>query len=308
MVGRDCGVYAIRCVPTGQVYVGASTRLGARWALHRNQLARGVHYNSGLLGAWQTYGPEAFCFETLEAVCDGADLRAAELRWIAKLAADDPLRGFNVESREGGRRAEAARNDQRILDAARDVFTANPEAPIATVAERANVGIGALYRRYPSKDALLERLALDGLKRYLVSAEAALADEGDPWTAFADFMRRSLDEGAGSLTLRFAGRFTASAELNRLGRTAHAATQRLLARTKAAGALRFDIEVGDLTLIFEQLQAVQVGDQQRTRQLRHRYLALLLDALRTPTMPTVPGEPLPGPPPRWDEITQRYEG
>ncbi len=62
-----------------------------------------------------------------------------------------------------GRRAQAARNDQRILDAARAVFTADPEAPIAVVAERAGVGIGALYRRYPSKEALLERLSLDGL-------------------------------------------------------------------------------------------------------------------------------------------------
>jgi AcrR family transcriptional regulator len=204
-----------------------------------------------------------------------------------------------------GRRAQAARNDQRILDAARAVFTADTEAPIAAVAERAGVGIGALYRRYPNKDALLERLALSGLQRYLAAAEAALADEGDAWTVFAHFMRRSLDEGAGSLSLRFAARFTVTEELNRLGRTAHDATQRLLDRTKATGALRPDIEVGDLTLIFEQLQAVRASDEQRTRQLRHRYLALLLDALHAST---AKARPLPGPPPSWNEITQRYEG
>jgi AcrR family transcriptional regulator len=54
-----------------------------------------------------------------------------------------------------GRRAEAARNDQRILDAAREVFVADPGAPIAAVAKRAGVGIGALYRRYASKEELL---------------------------------------------------------------------------------------------------------------------------------------------------------
>jgi AcrR family transcriptional regulator len=204
-----------------------------------------------------------------------------------------------------GRRAQAARNDQRILDAARAVFTTNPEAPIATVAERAGVGIGALYRRYPSKDALLQRLSLDGLQRYVVAAEAALANEGDPWTAFTDFMRRGLDEGAGSLTLRFAGRFTATEELYRLGRTAHATTKRLVDRTKAAGELRAEIEVGDLSLIFEQLQAIHAGDQRRTKHLRHRYLALLLDALH---LSTAKAAPLPGPPPTWDEITQRYAG
>ncbi|HEX6796190.1 MAG TPA: helix-turn-helix domain-containing protein [Ktedonobacterales bacterium] len=202
-----------------------------------------------------------------------------------------------------GRRAEAARNDLRILDAARAVFTANPEAPIAAVAERAGVGIGALYRRYPSKDDLLQRLSLDALRRYIAAVDAALADEGDPWTSFAGFMRHGLDEGTGSLTQRFAGRFTATQELHRLGRAAHDATQRLLDRTRAAGALRAEIEVGDLSLIFEQLQAIHAGDETRSRQLRHRYLALLLDALHMSS-----AAPLPGPPPRWDEITQRYAG
>ena len=54
-----------------------------------------------------------------------------------------------------GRRAEAARNDQRIIDAAREVFVADSGAPIAAVAKRAGVGIGALYRRYASKEELL---------------------------------------------------------------------------------------------------------------------------------------------------------
>lgn len=207
-----------------------------------------------------------------------------------------------IPARLSGRRAEAARNDQRILDAARAVFTADPGAPIAAVAERAGVGMSALYRRYPSKDELLQRLSLDGLRRYIAAAEAALADDGDPWVAFAAFMRRCLDEGAGALTLRFAGTFTATDELYRLGRVAHDLTQRLIDRTKAAGALRADIAVGDLSLIFEQLQAVHAGDQQRTGELRHRYLALLLDALHT-----LSAAPLPGPPPRWEEISGRYD-
>lgn len=200
-----------------------------------------------------------------------------------------------------GRRAQAARNNQRILDAARAVFTADPGAPIAAVAERAGVGMSALYRRYRSKDELLQRLSLDGLQRYTAEVETALADESDPWAAFARFMRRSLDAGTGSLTVRFAGTFTASDELNDAGRTAHEVTQRLLDRTKAAGVLRAGIVVGDISLIFEQLQAIQVGDQHRTSQLRHRYLALLLDALHLPS-----AAPLPGPPPRWEEISRRY--
>src|SRR5882672_5791579 len=103
-----------------------------------------------------------------------------------------------------GRQAQAARNDQLILDAARTVFIDDPGAPIAAVAERARVGISALYRRYASKEDLLRRLCRDGLDRYIGAAEAALADEGDPWDAFAGFMRSAVDAETHSLTLRLA--------------------------------------------------------------------------------------------------------
>jgi AcrR family transcriptional regulator len=201
-----------------------------------------------------------------------------------------------------GRRAQAARNDQRILEAARAVFTADPQAPIAAVADRAGVGIAALYRRYRSKEELLQRLASDGLQRYIAEVETALADDGDPWDAFVRFLHRSLDAGAGSLTVRLAGSFTATEELQREGRTAFAATQWLLDRTKAAGALRPDIAIGDISLLLEQLQSVRVGDQQRTGQLRHRYLTLLLEALHLPA-----AAPLPGPPPSREELSRRYD-
>ncbi len=201
-----------------------------------------------------------------------------------------------------GRRAQAARNDQRILEAARAVFTADPGAPIASVAERAGVGISALYRRYPSKDELLQRLSLDTLSHYIAEADAALASDTDPWAAFATFMRRALDAGTGSLTLRFAGTFTATEELQRAGQRAYEVTTRLVEHLIAAGVLRPDITVGDLSLIFEQLQSIRVGDDRRASQLRHRYLTLVLDALRTPA-----GAPLPGPPPAWEEIRSRYD-
>lgn len=199
-----------------------------------------------------------------------------------------------------GRQAEAARNDQRILEAARAVFLSDPGAPVSAVAERAGVGIGGLYRRYRSKEDLLLRLATDGLARYLSELEAALADDGDAWEAFAAFMRRSVDAGTSSITRRLAGRFTPTEELNREGRRAAELTQRLLERTRAAG-LREDIGVADLSLLFEQLQAIDVGDADRSRELRRRHLALMLDGLHRPG-----AEPLPGPPPSWGEMSARY--
>ncbi len=202
-----------------------------------------------------------------------------------------------------GRRAEAARNDWLIMDAAREVFIADPAAPIAAVAKRAGVGIGALYRRYASKEELLRQLCADGLQQYIAAAEAALADEeGDPWSAFTEFMRRIVDADTHTLTLRLAGTFAPTDELNREAAKAQELNVRLLERTKAAGAIRSDIEVGDISLLFEQLAAVRVADEGRTRQLRHRYLALLLVALQTPSEST-----LPGPPPGWEEISRRWQ-
>lgn len=200
-----------------------------------------------------------------------------------------------------GRRAQAARNDALILDAARAVFVADPGAPISAVAERAGVGISALYRRYASKEELLRQLSADGLRRYIAAAEAALADEADPWDAFARFMGRVVDEDPHSLTLRLAGTFTPTAELYQDAEKAEELNVKLFERTRASGAIRPDLTVNDLTFLFEQVAAVRAGDEERTRELRHRYLGLLLDALRTPSP-----APLTGPAPTLEEIRARW--
>jgi len=200
-----------------------------------------------------------------------------------------------------GRRAEAARNDERILESARAVFVADPGAPISAVAEHAGVGVGALYRRYESKEELLRRLCADGLQRFIAAAEAALSDHGDPWEAFATFMRNCVDADTNSLTQRLAGTFTPTQDLYREAGRAQGLMTALFDRTQAAGAIREDLVVDDVGLLLEQVAALRVGDSQRTQELRHRYLALLLDAVRAGGVP-----PLPGPPPSWEEIAARW--
>jgi AcrR family transcriptional regulator len=200
-----------------------------------------------------------------------------------------------------GRRAEAARNDERILEAARVVFVADPNAPIAAVAKEAGVGISALYNRYGSKDELLRVICMDGLQRFIAEVETALADDRDPWTVFAEFMQRAVDADTNSLTAALAGTFTPTPEMFTEGARANQLMVELFERTRKAGVLRPDLEVHDLSKVFEQLAAVRGADPERTRQLRHRYLALLLDAIRSPS-PT----PLPGPAPTWEEINARW--
>jgi AcrR family transcriptional regulator len=206
-----------------------------------------------------------------------------------------------VSSARAGRRAEAARNDERILEAARAVFVDDPGAPIAEVARVAGVGIGALYRRYPSKEELLRALCAEGLRRYAAAIEAALADDGDPWESFAGFMRAAVDADASSLTVRLAGTFRPTPALYAAAEHAGRCNVELFERTRAAGAIRPDAVVNDIALVLEQLATIRLGSPERTHELRRRYLELALDGLRAR-----PGRPLPGAPPGDDELTRRW--
>jgi AcrR family transcriptional regulator len=201
-----------------------------------------------------------------------------------------------------GRRAEAARNDERILASARAVFVADPGAPIAAVAKHAGVGISALYNRYGSKEELLRVICMDGLQRFVVEVEAALADDRDPWTVFAEFLQRAVDADTNSLTVALAGTFTPTEDMFREGERANRLLAELFERTRKAGVLRPDLEVHDLSKLFELMAAVRGVDEQRTRELRRRYLALLLDSVHSPAATTT----LPGPAPTREEINTRW--
>jgi AcrR family transcriptional regulator len=201
----------------------------------------------------------------------------------------------------GGRRAEAARNDRRILESARAVFIADPSAPIAAVARHAGVGIGALYRRYPSKEELLRALCAEGLRRYIEAAETALAGDGDAWERFAAFMERAVDADASSLTVRLAGTFAPTPALYEAAEHAGRLNEQLFGAAREAGAIRPDADVNDLAVIFEQLASISLGDDERTRGLRRRYLALALDGLRAGG-----GAGLPASPPTSEELVARW--
>jgi AcrR family transcriptional regulator len=195
-----------------------------------------------------------------------------------------------------GRRAQAARNDGRILAAARDVFLADPEAPISAVAARAGVGISALYRRYAGKEDLLRTLCHDGLQWFIAEAERA-ATETDDWAAFETFLRGVVDADVHSLTVHLAGTFPPSEQMNadaaRANELATALFERARPRMRAGAA------PADVTMLLEMCAAVRVPDADRTAQLRRRYVTLLLDGLRT-------GAELPGPPPSAEELNWRW--
>jgi AcrR family transcriptional regulator len=198
-----------------------------------------------------------------------------------------------------GRRAEAARNDELILAAARAVFIADPGAPITAVAKRAGVGISALYSRYGSKEELLRTLCHEGLKTFVEETEAALADDRDAWPVFESYMRRLVAADASSLTLALAGSFTPTDEMTALAERANGLSAELFKRF--AAALRPGVGVHDLSLVFELVAAIKLGDPPRNAELRDRYLTAILDGLRAENR-----QPLPGPAPDWREIYARW--
>ena len=87
-------------------------------------------------------------------------------------------------------RADARRNRERILDAARDAFAEHGRAvPLDEIATRAGVGPGTVYRHFPTKEALVEAVAAAGYEEICEIARESL-ELDDPWQAFNDFMWR----------------------------------------------------------------------------------------------------------------------
>jgi AcrR family transcriptional regulator len=201
-----------------------------------------------------------------------------------------------------GRQAEAARNDRRILESARAVFVADPDAPITAVAKHAGVGISALYTRYGSKEELLRKLCTDGLVIVINETEAAIErvkDGQDHWPVFADFMRHLTDADTSSMTRAFAGKFAPTPEMFALANRSSELMDEFFGLIR--DALRPDLVLHDVSLVFELVAAIKFSSPERTTELRHRYLALILDGMRARDR-----EDLPGPPPAWPELSERW--
>ncbi len=200
-----------------------------------------------------------------------------------------------------GRQAQAAQNDELILQAAREVFLADPTAPISAVAERAGVGIGALYHRYAGKEDLLRTLCRNGQEIYLTEIKRALASDDEPWEAFTGFLRRIVAANTHGLTVRLAGTFVPTAEQLALAEEMQALAIELFERVRATGLLRDDVTYLDIEFLLEFLASVKLGNPNRTAELRQRHLAVVIDGLRAGGR-----TPLPGQPPTWEEQTQRW--
>jgi AcrR family transcriptional regulator len=193
-------------------------------------------------------------------------------------------------------RADARRNRDRVLEAARHCFAADGlQAQIDDVAARAEVGVGTVYRHFPTKDALIEAVADDYFARQNAAARAAL-DVEDPWEAFTGYVQAGSDILGESLALAEVlhdrPQMMGEAALRAAEHLGFFDTVReLIARAQQAGALRKDFRLEDIPLIMCSLGSLQTatGEYRSWRRLR----AILLDGLREPGSKPLPDEPEP---------------
>jgi AcrR family transcriptional regulator len=185
-------------------------------------------------------------------------------------------------------RADAARNRERVLAAAREAFAeCGRDAQMEDVARRAGVGVGTVYRHFATKEALVDALVEARFRQAMERAREALALE-DPWEAVVSAFRATAELQARDRCFADA----ASERIQAVKREApvYPALQevwaRLLARAREAGVLRPDFGIDDLPMIMCGL--ANVVAQAESRGAWERYLAIVLDGLRSSTPSALP--------------------
>ena len=160
-------------------------------------------------------------------------------------------------------RADAQRNLDRVLGAATECFAEHGvDVTVDEVARRAGVGHGTVFRRFPTKEALLDAVLTKELDRLLLLAQAALAED-DPWAGFADFFRAAAEAyGRSRALVEAKERCRDLPQFEPMGTAIH----EIVRRAQAAGSLRNDLSAEE---IFELLPAAS------------RFPDVILDGLRT---------------------------
>jgi len=204
--------------------------------------------------------------------------------------------GLELEPPPRPLRRDAELNLERILVAAQDVFAEGGyEAPMERIAQRAGVGVGTLYRRFPNKESLV--VAIMEMAGQRSSALASEVLENAPAAeGIFEFMRRCVGLPASLRALVSRSPHLAETHLAMVESLAGPVT-RLLTNAKAAGSIRTDVTFSDIAIILLSVRAVEdryeagEGAAKVGRQQGERHLQLLFDGLRA-TGSVLPHRPL----------------
>jgi AcrR family transcriptional regulator len=181
-------------------------------------------------------------------------------------------------------RADAARNRAKVLAAAEEILAAQGlSARMDAIARRAGVGVGTVYRHFPTKETLYEAIMTSRFER-LIEEASRLTDSGDPGEAFFTFFRRIVEESTAKKVLADAliGAgidHKAGAEGTRA--RMRAAIEALLTNARRAGAVRREVRMPEVLALLTAatLAAERTGWDDG---LRDRTLAVIFNGLRTP--------------------------
>ncbi|MFG2264884.1 TetR/AcrR family transcriptional regulator [Streptomyces sp. NPDC048720] len=192
-------------------------------------------------------------------------------------------------------RADALRNRERIVTAAREMFVEHgPDVPFDEIARRAGVGNATVYRNFPDRDALVREVVCSVLDRTVRVAEQALSEGGDAFDALERFVHAAADERISALCPMVTSTFDQHhPDLEAARERVERIVEDLMDRAKGAGLLRSDVGVGDLMVAVAQLSRPPAGtDCCSVDRFAHRHLQLFLDGLRAPGRSVLPGTPV----------------
>jgi AcrR family transcriptional regulator len=171
-------------------------------------------------------------------------------------------------------RADAQRNLNRVLEAAAEAFSeSGPDVSIDEIARRAGVGHATVFRRFPTKDALIREVIGQRLDELAVLAQSALAAD-DPGAAFTEYVWAAME-----LQARDRGLFQCMDRCLNDTKTQEivAATEQIVARAQNAGAVRRDMSPGEIPNLISAVMTAAPPDQWR------RHMEVVLDGLRPST-------------------------
>ena len=190
-------------------------------------------------------------------------------------------------------RADAQRNLVRVLDAAREVFAEQGiDAPVTEIADRAGVGVGTIFRRFPTKDDLLVAVVEQRTQQLIEAADLAL-ESPDPGAALRGFMETATAmqisdvcwcEAGADLFEREGIRELTDVLVGKIGE--------LLTSAQTAGQIRSDVRALDISVLLMAVAKSGLMLEDAVPGAWKRYLAIILDGLRPEAARPLPRGPL----------------
>jgi AcrR family transcriptional regulator len=191
-------------------------------------------------------------------------------------------------------RSDARRNRERLVASARELFTKQGvDVPVEEITHHAGVGMGTLYRHFPTKEELIDAVLEEAFSGLVDAAERAVAEE-DAWVGFTGFLEYAIGLHAANHGLK-----DVIAERAHGARRAEAMRERLrplvrlmIERAQAQGTLRADFAPEDLPVVFWTSGRVVEVTADVAPEYWRRYLSLLLDGLHAEAATPLPEPPL----------------